>query len=984
MKKFSKKYNYKNTNNNKKNIKSVSKNKKTSLGQISDYSTLFPADQKMHPWCIFSLFFQDLVSELDWLRWEKKNRDIWFWMSSNFYSKLNNSNIDILQLDSQVLKQRKQNEKFFDKLGLWCNIVEESSVLSEEFNRYIRDVFVSLYTDNKILSQKEIAHRSKDLQTNLFKNNILVQEQEVTEYSIKYFVDSKWHALTIPTTSLETIFADVAVAVNPQDKRYKKLIWKDVIIPIINKVIPIIWDETIDSFKWSWVFRITPGHDQFWLDLAQKHELPTDVFAVDIHWNFTKHAWEFSEKPVKDFFENIVKYIDDIWNLESKKTVQEDKKFNLHTKESLDNIMLNQRSIQYSYALDYLSQKISWEDFSIVPANKKSEILDLLNKKQSINISNKSTRWILVPIVHAAKWDVFTINDATIVERYKTSNAKKSLTLTLIISNLVLDNHLPVSFSIEDLIDVLFASDFSGEKTKLEKYLEIYQLESEKTTILNNKLYKKGLTDIQKLLWNINKDSEKIQLILDLLKDSFAIKLDEEQIILDFAGIFGKRDTLVLQTDDWFNKSFIDSVRYSYKNNLSYSAASYEAIETIWWTLFACEDQLDFALNSLLLTLEYGKKMLYSSLKFHPSLVGIKWNKIVNSNSRFLIKDLWENMVAYGADATRLNLLLSESEFSNDINKIKFDTYKIQEYSQLLSKIRNASRFVYSKYIADGNKKIKIKSLIDSIEKDTTDYDLWMIHSIKTILDDYDYQLSENKILELWSKMLLFCKNTLCDKYLESAKLHADKNTPDVIILSFVLVLRLIKPYIPSFIWEIESIFDIDRWDYNIFDFREFTLKEKNYKINLLMDIVDRLQNLKIEIGAKKHETVDIFVQANPEFLEFFADNKELLNSLVNISNIELIRLHEEISQWYKTDNVININLWVRAVEQEEIKKDVLVEMEEDRTDKLEHLQHLKSLVASVSQSGNETIIAQKRKEISNLQQEVEDLDFEISKLKAK
>ena len=977
MKKFPKKYNHKNINNTQINLDNINKK---DIG-VDDYSTLFPSDQKIHPGCIFSLFFQDLVSEIDNLKWNKNNRDIWFWMSSDFYSKLNNSNLDRLQLDSQVLKQSKQNKKFFDKLWLWCNITQESHIMIEEFNRYIRNVFVDLYQDQKISSQKEIASRSKKLQTNLFKNNISTKEQEVVEYTIKYFVDSKWHALTIPTTSLETIFADIAVAVNPQDKRYKKLIWKDVIIPIINKVIPIIWDETIDSFKWSWVFRITPGHDKFWLDLAQKHNLPTDVFAVDINWNFTKHAGEFAGKSVKDFFENIVKYIDDIGNLESKRTIKENKKIDLHTGELLDDIMLSQRSVKYSYALDYLSQKIWWEDFSIIPMGSKTDMLELLNQKQSINISNKSTKGILIPIIKASKWDVFSINDAIIVDRYKASNTKKNLTLTLIISNLILDNYLPTSFTIEELINILFAADLRGEKTKLEKYIKIYKVESEKLKI---KEYKKWLKNIEKLLWKIEKDNETIQIIIDLLKDSYAIKFNEDQITLDFSTIFWKRDVLTLQREDWFSKSFIDGVRYLYKNSLSYSNKSYENVKTIWGAVFACEDQKDFVLNTSLLALEYTKNIMFSSVIFHPSLVDIKWNKIVNSNSRFLIKDLWENMVAYGADATRLALLLADKEVSDNIHKIKFDTYKTQEYSQLLNKIRNASRYVYSKYIAENNKKIKIKTLIDSVESNTTDYDLWMIHSIKTILDDYDYRLSENKTLELWSKILSFCKNTLCDKYLESTKIHYDKNTSNVTILSFILVLRLIKPYIPSFVSEIESLFDIDRWNYNIFDFKEFTLKEKNYKINLLMDIVDKLQNLKIEIGAKKHETVDIFVQANPEFLEFFIDNKELLNSLVNISNIELIRLHEETPQWYTIDNVININLWIRAVEQEEIKKDVLVEMEEERTDKLEHLQHLKSLVASVSQSGNEDILTQKRKEISTLQQEVEDLDFEITKLKAR
>ncbi|OQY36445.1 MAG: hypothetical protein B6229_10060 [Spirochaetaceae bacterium 4572_7] len=65
------------------------------------------------------------------------------------------------------------------------------------------------------------------------------------------------------------------------------------------------------------------------------------------------------------------------------------------------------------------------------------------------------------------------------------------------------------------------------------------------------------------------------------MKDSFAIKFDEDQIILDFSTIFGKRDVLTLQTKDGFNKSFVDSVRYLYKNSLPYNTESYESVETI-------------------------------------------------------------------------------------------------------------------------------------------------------------------------------------------------------------------------------------------------------------------------------------------------------------------------------------------------------------------------------------------------------------------
>lgn len=996
MIKFPKKYNYKNLYNLVSDKSKQSKQSPYNEGANKVYSSLFPGDQKLHPWCIFSLFFQNTVLGIDKLKNINNRWDLGFWLSSNFYSKLNYNDINIAELESKVLKQSKQNKKYIAKLGLWSYQKREDFVLSEQFNFYLRKVFVDLYQQNKIFLQKEIAYRSKDLQTNLFKNSIKTKSLKVKEYSIKYFVDSKWHAITIPTKSLETIFADVAIAVNPQDKRYKKFIGQKVIIPIVNRIIPIIWDEDIDSFKWSWACRVTPWHDKFGLKLAQKHNLPTDVFAVDTHWNFTEYAGEFAGKKVLEFFDNIVKYIWDIGNLESTKEIIVDKKFNLHTWEALDSIMLRQRAIQYDYALDYLTQRFESDEFMQSIQSQKDELLSMINQKQIVNISTKSTKWLLIPILTSDKWDVFPINDDVIIDKYRQSKSNKDLTLTLIITNLILDNHLSNNFSIEELIDVLFFVDLSSEATRIEKYLSLYQSRS-----LDDKLFGKWLKDIQKLLLKLDKNSEKIQVLNDLLLDNFAIIVDEDNIELDFSQIFQNdifpNTQLSLQCTDGFNKSFIDSVWFLYKNKLPYNNEWFQNIQEDWSTLFLSLDQKDFLLNTILLWLEYSKKLLFSNVVFHPILLDIKWTKIVNSNSKFLIKDFGEKLDTYWPDAMRLVLLLSEKYAYDDANidanliwgaskslqSLLFDTYKAQEYSQLLKKIWNATRYVHSKYVWE-KWNIKIQNLIKNINSDITDYDLWIVHNLKTILEDYSYQVGEWRYLELANKILFFCKETLCDKYLESTKIYSQENTSNVIILSFAFTLRLIKPFIPEFIDQLERRLWVDRWDYNIFDFKDFELLEKNYKINLFMDIVDKLKKLKLKIWSRKHESINVFVQANPEFLWFLSETENLLKSLVNIFDLFCIRLHEETPTDYETDNVLNINIGIKSHATWEVKKDILVELQSERSEKLEHLQHLKSLVASVLQSWNWAIIAQKKSEIMKLQQEVESLDFEISVLKAK
>ncbi len=964
MKNFPKKYNYETNIYNQKKFITWSK----------IYWPLLPADQKLNPSQVFSLFLQSLYCETKSLQDEKCKLNIDFGLSSNFYSTLNDFDAKAFHLYNTASKHVEQNIKFLEKLNLWGDIKWQYDIFSEEFNIFLRKVFVDLFQNDKILSQEEVAYRSKSLQTNFFSNNIKNEDKKVTQYNLKYFIDSKWNALSIQTTDLHTIFADVAVAVNPQDKRYKKLIWQKLIIPIINKSIPIIWDEDIDSFQWSGVHRVTPWHDEFGLYLAKKHDLPTDIFAVDIYGNFTKHAWEFANKPVSDFLGNIEKYIDDIWNLESKETIKISRHTNKNSWEILDKITLKQRSLQYSYAIDYLLQQFEDKKISFSPDLDLTQIRSFLQDNTNVNISNKSYKGISIPIVYWEKWDLFPINDDIIHQNYKNQKSKKYLTPTLILSNLVLDNLLPLSFSIDDLVNILFTVSRHDKKTKLERYIDIYQQKSKES-----RNYARWLKDLQKLLSKVDKDSEKIVLLLDILKDSFAIKTEWYNIMLNISSIYNKRQELTINQEDSFNKSFVDSVFFIYKNKLDFDKWPYDKIRILSGEFFINQDNIDFVLNLLLLGVEYSKRILFDKISLQHNLINTQNEKINDGNSKFLTKDFWDALKKYGPDVVRISSLL----WSKDNMNVVFDISSFEDYNQLINKIWNASRYVYKNYISQ-HKNIKIKSLTKKITKDLSDYDLWIIHVLKSIIDDYEYQIRENKSLDLWHKLFSFFKNTLCDKYLECIKTESADNTWYTLILIFSLSLRLLKPYLPWFVQKIEKIFDIDRWDYNVFDFQKFNPEEKNYKINLLMDIVSKIRELKQKNWSKKHESVCIFVQANPDFLDFLSNNEVLLSSLINISDIVYVKPHENIPMWYDSDNVININVWIKKVETQKIKKDVLWEMEKGLQEKLEQLQHLKSLISSVMQVANPEIISQKKNEIFKLQKEIDELQLNINKAKSK
>lgn len=963
MTQFPKKYNYKNTK--------IQRNKNQNHQKI--YTRLFSSDQKLHPWSLFSIFLQDYYSQINSWFLNDLDSNIGFWLSSKRYSKLNDKKINLKQIQLDLKKQLKQNKKFIDKIGFSDFYDQKSFVFSEDFNLFVRQVFQDLYKNNKIFCQKEVISRSKNFQTNVFKNNIKIEKKDSKEFVLKYFIESKWVTILVSTKNIETIFADVAVAVNPQDKRYKKLIWQNVIIPIINKSIPIIWEESVDSFAWTWVVRITPWHDEYWLEIAQKHKLPIDVFAIDTDWNFTNNTWEFSNKSVEEFLENVIKYIDDIWNLESTNSVLDDFLFDNKTDEQLYKITLDQWNVKYDYSIDYLIRQIEENKISISPIERVSNIWSYLSDLKFINISNKSLKWILIPILESNKGEKYPITQDILLERYNLSKSKKDITLTLIILNLILDNQINESFDLEEIINVLFDFDFANQNTKLSKYIEIYQDHK-------NSDFKKWLKDLKKFLWKINDDVEKIKLFWEILENSFAIKKDWEDFYLDFSDLFDSKDKLFLQRNDSFNKEFLDSLWFLYQSEFWFSRLDYSNIKQLknifMWTI----DETEFSVNSLLLSLEYSKVLIFSDLFFYPNLVDQKWNKINNYNSKFLTKELSETLDTYWSDLIRLLFLTWEKINGN----ILYDTYKINESNSLLNKIWNANRYVYNNY-AKTKKHIKINNLIGDIKWDITDYDSWILHGLKSLVEDVKYQLKEKKIMDISKKILNFVSNDLCDKYIESIKLYNNQDTNSVALFSFIVSLKLLKPYLPFFVNEIESIFGINLWSYNILDFNNFDLKEKNYKINILMDIVDKLRQIKTNISMKKHEAIDVFIQANPEFISFLSENENLFRSLLSLWNIDYIRLHEDIPIWYEIDNVININIWAKKVlEQVEVAKDVLSEMEEDFLNKKEHLQHLKSLVVSIIWSAPVDILNRKRQEIQNLQSEIEDLEFSINKLKAK
>lgn len=109
-------------------------------------------------------------------------------------------------------------------------------------------------------------------------------------HRVRCFIDSKKESVLVHVSEPHLLFAAVAIAVDPSDRRYRKMIGKKIIIPLINRIVPIVGDESINMDTYNGIKLITPCHDRDSLLIAQRHHLPIDVFAVDGTGIFTHHA----------------------------------------------------------------------------------------------------------------------------------------------------------------------------------------------------------------------------------------------------------------------------------------------------------------------------------------------------------------------------------------------------------------------------------------------------------------------------------------------------------------------------------------------------------------------------------------------------------------------------------------------------------------------------------------------------------------------
>ena len=179
------------------------------------------------------------------------------------------------------------------KLGCSCDWSRERFTMDEGCNKAVREVFVNLYNKELIYRGERIINWCPHCKTSISDAEVNYEEQAGYFWHLRYRIKGTDDYIELATTRPETLLGDTAVAVNPNDERYKHLVGKTVILPLIHKEIPIIADDYVEMDFGTGVVKITPAHDPNDFEVGLRHHLDViNVMTEDarITANYPKYA----------------------------------------------------------------------------------------------------------------------------------------------------------------------------------------------------------------------------------------------------------------------------------------------------------------------------------------------------------------------------------------------------------------------------------------------------------------------------------------------------------------------------------------------------------------------------------------------------------------------------------------------------------------------------------------------------------------------
>ena len=162
------------------------------------------------------------------------------------------------------------------RLGSSLDWSSERFTLDDDYQHAVQSAFIQLFEEGLIYQGKRLVNWDPVLETSLSDLEVINKDVTIKIWEIKYLLDGSDEFVTVATTRPETLLGDMALAVNPNDERFANLVGKNAVVPLCNRLIPIVADDYVDPEFGTGVVKITPGHDFNDYDLGKRHGLNID------------------------------------------------------------------------------------------------------------------------------------------------------------------------------------------------------------------------------------------------------------------------------------------------------------------------------------------------------------------------------------------------------------------------------------------------------------------------------------------------------------------------------------------------------------------------------------------------------------------------------------------------------------------------------------------------------------------------------------
>jgi len=893
----------------------------------------------------------------------------------NFFIKKNQT---LPQIWTEKLKRRIISSS---KKNINANYKILNSYLSSNHKIYIPDSDLYIYILNifhhlrecwKITNKISIWYRSFNLQTSIPSERILRKEEKIPCYTLKYFIWTKGEALYINIDwDIDLCCWDVAILVHPKDKRYNKYIWKNAIIPLCNRLIPIIGDETVNIAQNNWIKRVCPCAEEESLELAKKHWLPTDIFIFDKQWIYTDNIHEkaFIWKQRKQYYNNIIKFIDDIgniaeyWEKLSKVpylsqtnerlvpykieqliiNLKEEKQkiINKIFDHNIDYPFINNEITKFTENLENSDENLNKKyDYNIDNTNinlddnledkEKEKTIEYLNQylPDSIICNSQTQLWWKIPLIKDSEWyyTFFDLEKDCIWWKQKPLQfCFDFITLSLIRSWTIWIKRWITNNKIWELDKIHIK--FSENENKIN-----YLIQHLSTITWEKEEYNKFLNIIENLT---DKDVSSLKDFQNLINNCKYLSIEWNYIYTNIEWI----------TNDIINPDFIELsipcyLKSKWININPLIIFDKENLPKIFKSLLIQELILWETITNNLMEYSYNKKNEFL------------WDKQLSKNQ--IEQSQWDIFSLYWENPIRLNFLIDQS----------FNQKQIVLNNIFLKQIWNAVRLCIQKDFLPQD----IEKCLNNPPKDFEDFDICILEKLNEICNERNNIREYEEYINFFHVLKNSIQNIFFSRYLEIQKIKPTKNVQFVCSYFFTLLLSILSPLVPEFINALQYI-SKRNFIHNIYSIK--LDKNSDYNMNTLYNTFIKIKQIKIEQNIKQHESCNIFIKTTPTIWKFFSENEQIFKNYFHISNINYLRLHEANLLWYEIFTNDEIILGIQSLDtKNNDKKDSIETIEKEiknLDDKLNLLKERLPLLEWEQRTKTEEEYAKTKEEIENL-----------------